>query len=131
MAVFFLCPTFTFNFNNFSYLTMIDIFKELGKYFNTNQESGEVLRTSIIKTKTQYVDVYNRMKHLRKPLTMREVWEDYQLTFKKEVPFSSINGRVSDLFNDGLITTAKDENGNDKMVMGIYGKKVHQYIIND
>ena len=100
---------------------------QLNIFYNTNRESGEVLKRSTVKAGSQNKEILKRLKHLSRSLTVAQIHYDFENTFKTKVPRSSIVRAVSDLKKLGFITEVLNPDGSAKMTMGEYGKMVHLY----
>lgn len=88
-------------------------------YYNTNRETGETLKKSRQKADSQEDKIYKFMlKWSRFRWSPEGIWDE---CFNRSVPLTSIRRALSNLTWEGKIRKC------DKMVEGLYGKKVHTW----
>lgn len=86
-------------------------------YYNTNQEHGETLKSSETKAEKQKARILKLFEG-ETVMTRHEVW---QALNSPDTPETSVCGRLRDLVKDNKLVKL------DVMVVGIYGKRVHQW----
>mgnify|MGYP003139740317 CR=1 FL=1 len=90
-------------------------------YFNTNNESGEELKQSQRKTRSQESEIYRIFLFELEPLTPSEVFKK----MKQRCPLTSVRRAITNLTKSG------DLKKTDETRRGIYGKKEHAWIANN
>ena len=84
-------------------------------YFNTTNETGEILTLSHEKAKTQEEAIYAYFLSCNEPLSPSMVLEQMRLN----CPITSVRRAITNLTNDGKIIKTDD------YVKGAYGKHEH------
>jgi len=90
-------------------------------YFNTNNEDGEELKQSRRNASSQENEVMEIFFAEVSALTPSEVLSK----IKRNCPLTSIRRAITNLTNDGLLKKT------DGKKVGIYGKKEHEWVINN